>query len=650
MGDDDHTGTHGTQRRGFLKLGAALAVAAAIPWSVDDVRRGAAAASRNSVTAAGESARRLAMHIHSSFSEMTGSMHGHLQQAMANGFDAIFFTEHDWRALYTNFRREYHFTPNEPETGGTWGVASLPNLPAGSFASSAGGLVSSPVTPNYPAGGRKGSLRLAATNSGSTARTKRFRIDDGFSRSRANHHGNIAGRLMRLDAMLTKGNPNAYAEVYFLLSHHPGSGGRGAGQCQLRYRLRPDVTHKTISVTSDGTGPVAVVDLPMPVGSWRTFAFDLVSDLNQAWPSEDGRDNALNQVEFRVTSSRGAAAEAFFSYLRFDQEPGWEPIGVQRDMLTRLATKVGYHGLARVGNEYSLVDDMHINGFGSFPTAFHYDQYGNTGVLYPSIPGIGRHIVDAVHAAGGIASYNHPFGHSQTKPELPRSTQDRETRALITNLLGNDANGADLLEMGFRLRDGVNLDHHIQVLDALWRNGVYITGNGSSDDHLGVDWAHYQNRWYTSAWSTGATEPAILAALSAGRAFVGELGSFGGTLDLEVVDEGSSIPMGSASTSTASSRQYRIGLTGLPSGGAVQVVRGVVDNAGTRDPRANTSVVKSLNASQLASTGGLISLGNADPNFVRLQVVNSSGRIVAVGQPLWTLHGSTAQVPPNRRR
>ena len=59
------------------------------------------------------------------------------------------------------------------------------------------------------------------------------------------------------------------------------------------------------------------------------------------------------------------------------------------------------------------------------------------------------------------------------------------------------------------------------------------------------------------------------------------------------------IPMGSVVVGPAQSRTLRIDVTGLPDGGAVQLVRGVVDRAGQADPRPGTTVVQTLGAGDL---------------------------------------------------
>jgi hypothetical protein len=68
----------------------------------------------------------------------------------------------------------------------------------------------------------------------------------------------------------------------------------------------------------------------------------------------------------------------------------------------------------------------------------------------------------------------------------------------------------------------------------------------------------------------------------------------------------------------------------------------VVDYAGTGTPAPNTAVLASKSASALGSKAEL-TLDAGEESFVRLQVVDRDGAIVAFGQPTWLLR----KVPPH---
>jgi hypothetical protein len=179
----------------------------------------------------------------------------------------------------------------------------------------------------------------------------------------------------------------------------------------------------------------------------------------------------------------------------------------------------------------------------------------------------------------------------------------------------------------------------------LSRNAVFLTGNGVSDDHTGQNWATQANRFFTAPWARGRDERNLLDALARGQVYVGYLGSFAGTLDMNVDD----VPMGGVAVGGATSRTLRIDATGVPPRGAVQVVRGVVDYAGVGTPDPNTTVLASKSASDLGSKAEL-TVDAGEESFLRLQVVDRHGAVVAFGQPTWLLRREPPHGVPKARR
>ena len=153
------------------------------------------------------------------------------------------------------------------------------------------------------------------------------------------------------------------------------------------------------------------------------------------------------------------------------------------------------------------------------------------------------------------------------------------------------------------------------------------------------------NRFYTAPWARRCDERNLLDALAKGQVYVGYLNAFSGTLDMTV----DGVAMGGVRVGGATSPTLRIDATGVPSGGAVQVVRGVVDHAGAGTPEPNTSVLATRSASALGSPAEL-RLDAGEECFVRLQVVDRDGAIVAFGQPTWMLrHEPPHGVPAARK-
>jgi hypothetical protein len=179
--------------------------------------------------------------------------------------------------------------------------------------------------------------------------------------------------------------------------------------------------------------------------------------------------------------------------------------------------------------------------------------------------------------------------------------------------------------------------HHVALWDIMSRNGVFLTGNGTNDDHFGQNWHGITNNWFTSVWAASTAEADLLAALVAGRAWSASLSSYRGGLDL-LVD--GSCPMGSVSVSSLTSRKLVVSATGIPAGGALQVLRGTVDYAGTAGLVANTKVVGTYTASQLASGQVTWRIDTSKSRFVRTQVLNSSGTVIGLSNPVWLLRSA----------
>jgi hypothetical protein len=276
----------------------------------------------------------------------------------------------------------------------------------------------------------------------------------------------------------------------------------------------------------------------------------------------------------------------------------------------------------------------HINWFGGDITLADYSNINSSNHL-----DFMRQRIQQAHHAGGLASYNHPFGYNSFAV-LPQAEQDSQLESLAKTLLGNNAINCDIIEVGYEQRNGIDLGHHVGLWDTLSRNAMFLTGNGVTDDHAGTNWTGIQNNWVTSVWAADRTEAALLKSMHSGRAWTSSLSRYRGNLDL--LADGLA-PMGSASVSSVNSRALQVTATKIPTGGSVRVVRGVVDYAGSGAPRPNTAVVKSFAPSDFVSGKATMNVDTSSSCFVRTQVVNSAGAVVAVSNPVWLLRST----PPN---
>ncbi|MGI8683277.1 MAG: hypothetical protein ACR2JO_14365 [Mycobacteriales bacterium] len=566
----------------------------------------------------------LAMHLHDSFSEGKASKAAQIAQAAANNLAGLWTSNHDWRVQRLCYVTDYHFAAGELHYGKPWNFTRVTAGQGSLTSASTGGVVAGPTSPSDPAT-EKGAFRLYAESTASQSGTLKYRID-AKSKSRMNYSGSISGLTISIDVCPVSAGPGGWLQLYVPLSVWPSINGLAAGAYSLLYRFRTDISQRVYRTT----GTKGTVDVPVILGRYQTVTIDRVADIARLWPAmPNPADNGTPpDIELQATSSSGFRTEGYFAYLRFTEDPSVDGYAAEAAVARSYASY--FPGLfIATGTEFSFWP--HLNRYGGSAAPYDYGTVTSLSAKQPS--GTNQRIVDFIHGLGGIASINHPFKSSDSTATPPTPA------AVAADLIAGRAYGAELLEVGYRLRDGVTVQHHIDVWDALSRNNVFVTGNGVSDDHSGQNWASQVNRYYTTPWAATLDEPSLLSALASGRTYVGYLGGFAGALDCYL----DAVPMGKVDVSALTGRTYRVDLTGLPTGAIAQVLRGVVDNAGTADATPNTSVVATLSASDVAGGSALVAVDTSEPSFFRTQVVDgSTGAILAFGQPIWSL----PQAPP----
>ena len=609
----------------FLHGAAFLGTAAAVGVPRIPVKRLPLHSPARAVTADGTNAYSMAMHIHSSFSEQNGSMDGHLFQATQNSVDVLWWTDHDHRMDGIGYRDVTHFTSfsetGGPGQGGAWNWVKQESGPNTSV--SGGGIVANPCSPNDPVAG--GSLHLAAQSS-STSPAK-FGYFADCHPAGWNYRDNLTGQSLLIDALLASGWSRGYLELLITTSEHPASGGRPAGNYTLSYRFTPG---GPASRVANGINGVITVPVTSP---WQMVTVTPSTDIAHLWPDLDYRDFALWELTLSAVST-GDLVSGYFDYLRMDRTASGQAFfDQQAAMDSLLASK--YPSVAqRQGLEVSWLLP-HLNWFG--PNIQLPDYGSTTSSTYQSF--LQHTVIPQIHSSGGLASYNHPFGYTDP-PALSQSQQNTLLSQAAAKLLADHVLGADLLEVGYKLRAGVDLSHHLALWDIMSRNAVFLTGNGVSDDHVGTNWAGIHNNWITSAWAASTSMTCLVAALAAGRSWCGSLSAFRGALDM-LVD--GLVPMGAVSVSSVNSRYLVATVTQMPAGSTLQILQGAVDYAGQQGSSANTKVIGSYPAAQLA--GGTVkqAVDTSAGSFLRTQIIASTGSIIATSNPVWLLRNP----PPN---
>ena len=582
------------------------------------------------VAADGNSAYSMAMHVHSSFSEQSGSMDSQLFQAATNSVDVLWWTDHDARMDGIGYRDTVHFTSLTAEKGasgqgGAWIWTKAESGPVAS--SSGGGIVGTPCSPNDPVAG--GSMHLTAKSK--TTVTAKYGYYANCHPGGWNYRDNLTGQSLTIDILPASGWKRGYLEMLIATSYHQASGGRPAGDYTLSYRFVP----AGVPASRVANGIQGMITIPLTPASaqnpWSTVTITPSSDIAALWPDLDYRDFALFGLTLSAASN-GDLVGGYFDYLRFNRQISGEAFLQQQiDMEAVLAPK--YPSVVqRQGLEVSWLLP-HLNWFGG---AVVIPDYGSTTPkAYTEY--LRSTAVPQIHAAGGLVSYNHPYGYGDP-PELPVAQQDALLAQVATTLLPTAttpaALGADLIEVGYTLRDGVDLAHHVALWDVMSRNAVFLTGNGTNDDHFGQNWHGITNNWVTSTWAASTAEADLLASLAAGRAWSGSLSAYRGSLDL-LVD--GSCPMGSVSVSNVTSRQLVASATGIPASGSLQVLQGAVDYAGTAGLAANTQVIGTYTAADLAGGSVTQPVDTSQGSFVRTQVLNASGAMIGLSNPVWLL-------------
>jgi hypothetical protein len=615
-------------------IGGAAALAAMVTLGRRPPRLPLRSAARP-LAANGTSAYSMAMHIHSSFSEQSGSMDSQLYQAALNSVDVLWWTDHDHRMDGLDYRNTVHFTSltsedGGPGQGGPWTWQKRESGPLS--ATSGGGIVTSPSSPNDPVAG--GSLQLSAKST-SSGRAAAYGYYGNSKPAGWNYRDNLTGQTLSIDVLLDSGWHNGYFELLIVTSYHEASGGRPAGGYSLSYRFVPAGANGRQAQGNEGIITIPVQ--PASPGAWTTITIDPSQDIASLWPDLDHRDFALWELTLSAVST-GDLVSGYFDYLRFHRglsgSAFWQQQG---SMMVALASK--YPSVTQQQGLEVSWRLPHVNWFGQNVSVPSYQGVTTNG--YTKF--VQDTLIPQAHADGGLVSYNHPFGYTSGGP-LPQPQQDAMLRKVAALLLSDQALGCDLIEVGYEHRAGIDLGHHVGLWDVMSRNAVFLTGNGVSDDHFGLDWRGIPNNWVTSAWATSTSPADLRAAMAAGQVWCGSLSAFGSPgAGLNLLVDGS-CPMGSVSLSSVRKRTLTVSASGIPAGGSVAVLQGAVDYAGTANPTPDTTVIATYPQARFVGGGGQVTLpvDTSAESFVRTEVRDAAGKTIGVSNPVWMLK----KVPP----
>ena len=626
--------------------------------------------------AVGTPAFSMAMHVHGSSSEEEGSVDSQLFQASSNGLDVLWWTDHDGRLgggdEGSGYRQTVHFlgftdpAPSVPAgQGKPWTWLKVHNTPDNVNCSAA--FVTNPVTPNDPGGGSLQVSAQATSGQRKAGLPGSFGVEANTQAAGWNIRMNIWEQVLTVDVLALPGwtEADGYQEMLIASSYHQAYGGFPGGDYDISYRFVPGtgapgygyqviagVVTGIVTVPLGGPGGGGVTLTPAASGGWVTAACTPSLDIPGLFPAiPDPRDFALWNLTFNAVSYTAAIVAGCFGFLRFTRPlSGADLFAQQASIGATLGALPQYAG---------VVQQYGVEWSGYLPHANGYGPALQTvpGLAIPSYEGVTSakkylvllaSVIATALGNGMAVSYNHPFGYS-SGPALPQSAQDSLLATVAASLLPSGgkpaALGCTILEVGYNLRSGVDLAHHVALWDVMSRNAVFLTANATNDDHHGQNWYGDVNNWFTAAWAASSGQSDLLTALAAGRVWLASLsGGFAGPLAwLDLLVDGFA-PMGSATVSTALTRQLSVIAAGIPAGGSVQVLQGAVDYAGTSGLASNATVIASYPDTAFAGGSVTMPVSTSADSYVRTQVLAADGvTIVGLSNPVWLLQN----VPPN---
>ena len=477
------------------------------------------------------------LHLHGSFSEGQGSIDSHSYEAQDVGCDVLWWSDHDFRiASYECVSRFGFEAAQEPlERGESWLVRLAKfrgQAKQITFRQSASGGTAEFVTSPVKEG--EHSLRLRATSN-----TSEFEPCLQALRSpRALHQRPLAaGVTLRLAVYAEELSADARLRIQVRLSEHAPREGLPLGSTSLVY------LSGSAGEVPRREGFEYQVPLSCEVGRWNELELPLTADAVRGFPQFPGQDNLFYSLTFGVETRNGARASVCFDDLRIEQEvSGAETFARQRELLDEVGAlypelqqhqglEVSY--FARHLNLFCIdtpFPDFEALARAAPPDPADPEVIDETAFKAAFIEGIVR----ATHERGGLVSYNHMFGAGSEDREKRRTNED-----MLAILLENRAEGADLLEVGYRDRNGASLADHLWVWDQAALAGLRLVGVGVSDSHGGPDerWRGSENNFVTWIHARSSDKQDLIDGLRAGRVFFGDIELFDGSLDL-VTDAG----------------------------------------------------------------------------------------------------------------
>lgn len=347
-------------------------------------------------------------------------------------------------------------------------------------------------------------------------------------------------------------------------------------------------------------------------------------DTKELWEGVDLRD--ANMFEFRIIASAPAGSEvvSHIADLSILPRVGFDASDLQRELIGAYAPQFP-----------EVIQSQALEVSATQP---HICWYGNVSLdVGQTDP---QATIQRITSAGDLASYAHPFGTSGGELSLPE--QDVRTENVARELLANKALGSNLIEVGYRLRGGCDLGHHLALWDFLSAQGVYLTGVGANDNHHGSGWDSAPNNFVTWAWARLNDPESAWSALGTGRAFFGDPARFRGQLDIQ---SSTGALMGQVTTALDDQEEIQVLATGLGNSNRVELACYQMSEI---TPTVDTAGIIRMRVTGVEAGWQKLTVDTRTDAFLRLSVFENE-ELIAISNPLWILKEGDAGVPSGRR-
>lgn len=425
----------------------------------------------------------VSLHTHASLSEGNASIDAQMDLLTRSGYEAVFWTDHDWRISGYHFPEELGF---EDEPNSSWALRQ--HRLDGSLAAGAR------VTDERSTEGKR-SLSFTADRPGSGGK-KPLVATYALLASRARHTRSLAQELtIAFDLYPDLDHP---LDSEFLLDLELSDQPHVRRHLSYRIQALPGALAQGQVVLPPPPSPAEPSLAAIPPGRWTRLVIPVSTHARRLFP--EGVDNNISGLFPGLSVRRGRA--------RWDMD--------------RLTMEAGLTGAPLLDWEREWVSAY--PGITSYVTTelSYYVPHFNPFVSDPFLPDYAtlseeafpQRVREEVRERQGAFSLNHPLGVSPSYPDW-----------LIESQLQKRLYGADLLEAGYRMRGNADLRAHLAFWDRALGNGIVASGIGVTDAHgigRGNGFERDENNFATWVEAAPDSLDSLIDGLLAGRVTFGD--------------------------------------------------------------------------------------------------------------------------------